>query len=1033
MYRGQFAVVPLRNEMYFWFVDPGDGDQGIWKSTNGGGSWQRILDNGITNCSKGGPPGEGACGTTQAFYNLEIAAVPDGTGTDLYAGTVNLYKCKLASGGTSCLALDAGIGADWVNLTHVYGCNPIANIAHVHPDEHGLDFRVIGGKAVMYFGNDGGVYRALDGFTGLKSGTCTAPNTSAGVGFENLNTGTMGSLTQFVSFSIHPTDQNTVLGGTQDNGSPATATATSSATWQTANFGDGGYNEINPDNPLQWFTAYTFVQIGVCNSGFGCDPITFVNNQIVTSTTLSGDEGAFYTPYILDPQNSGEMLVGTCRVWRGSTTGTGFVALSNTFDGVITCPGQGGQVDLVRGLAAGGPKSGGFSNVVYATTEGSGPNNGFVAGEVWATTNAAGGPGQFTNRTFNGPSGSINPNNYVISSVAIDKNDATGQTAYVGIMGFVGTGNTHIWKTTNAGQNWTAFGSTTNGLPDAPVNALLVDSGTVYAGTDVGVFQSLSSGANWTEVGPNAQPGATGYLPNVAVTAVRLFNSGGTKKLRVSTYGRGIWEFNLNTTPDYQIAVTNSPLTVFPTQNATFNGTLTAVNGYSSPVNLRCTGTPPTTCTPSPAQVTPVAAPGAPFTVTAAGVVGDYNFNAHGIGTDVNTVTHDAPVTLHVVDFGLTDPNPATVTAQQGGTSNSTSFQVTAAGAFSGTVALTCQGTVITAGATCNFSPTANVNPPYPANISLTVSVPSNIAVNSYTVIIQASTAGAPAAKTKTFTLTVTAPPDFTWSGGGSHTVLAGQQTLAYDFTATPSGAGTFATAVTFGCSNLPDSTVTCAFVPAQIAAGAGATPVSLTITTQGPNPGTGTNRSQRADERSPWLPLTLPIAGIVMVGIAGRRVSRHSAVAGLCVSLALLGLLVACGGGSSGPPPPPAISVTVSPSTTVNLYANEAGNTWPANLTQQQFTPTVHNSTNQNVTWAVTGGAGNGSIDATGLYTAPTVVPNPAAVTLTATAAADATKSGTGRISIQTPTVLGTFPSITVSATEGVVTHSQTVSLTVR
>ncbi|MBI1748400.1 MAG: exo-alpha-sialidase, partial [Acidobacteria bacterium] len=474
MYRGQFAVVPLRNEMYFWFVDPGDGDQGIWKSTNGGGSWQRILDNGITNCSQGGPPGEASCGTAQAFYNLEIAAVPDGTGTDLYAGTVNLYKCKLASGGTSCLTLDAGIGADWVNLTHVYGCNPIANIAHVHPDEHGLDFRVIGGKAVMYFGNDGGVYRALDGFTGLKSGTCTAPNTSAGVGFENLNTGTLGSLTQFVSFSIHPTDQNTVLGGTQDNGSPATATATSSAAWQTANFGDGGYNEINPDNPLQWFTAYTFVQIGVCNSGFGCDPITFFNNQIVTSTTLSGDEGAFYTPYILDPQNSGEMLVGTCRVWRGSTTGTGFVALSNTFDGVITCPGQGGQVDLVRGLAAGGPKSGGFSNVVYATTEGSGPNNGFVAGEVWATTNAAGGPAQFTNRTFNGPSGTINPNNYVISSAAVDKSDATGQTAYVGIMGFLGTG-THIWKTINAGTNWAPFGSTANGLPDSPVNALLVD------------------------------------------------------------------------------------------------------------------------------------------------------------------------------------------------------------------------------------------------------------------------------------------------------------------------------------------------------------------------------------------------------------------------------------------------------------------------------------------------------------------------------------------------------------------------------
>jgi hypothetical protein len=151
-----------------------------------------------------------------------------------------------------------------------------------------------------------------------------------------------------------------------------------------------------------------------------------------------------------------------------------------------------------------------------------------------------------------------------------------------------------------------------------------------------------------------------------------------------------------------------------------------------------------------------------------------------------------------------------------------------------------------------------------------------------------------------------------------------------------------------------------------------------------------------------------------------------------MCVSFVLLAFLVACGGGGSSPPPPP-ISVTVSPSTTVNLYANEAGNAWPANLTQQQFTAVVNNSTNQSVTWAVTGGAANGSIDANGLYTAPAVVPNPTAVTVMATAAADTSKSGTGKLNILTPTVLGTFPSISVTATEGVVSHSQNVSLTVQ
>ena len=82
--------------------------------------------------------------------------------------------------------------------------------------------------------------------------------------------------------------------------------------------------------------------------------------------------------------------------------------------------------------------------------------------------------------------------------MALDTTDGTGHTAYVGIMGFVGSTNPHVWKTTNAGQTWSAFGNTGSGLPDAPVNSLLVDAATgqVYAGTDVGVFVSSASSGN---------------------------------------------------------------------------------------------------------------------------------------------------------------------------------------------------------------------------------------------------------------------------------------------------------------------------------------------------------------------------------------------------------------------------------------------------------------------------------------------------------------------------------------------------------
>ncbi len=164
-------------------------------------------------------------------------------------------------------------------------------------------------------------------------------------------------------------------------------------------------------------------------------------------------------------------------------------------------------------------------------------------------------------------------------------------------MGFTG-GTGHVWKTTNAGASWTDF---TANLPDSPVNAVVIDAGAsqIFVGTDVGVFASSTSTASWTELGPDPSTGLPGNLPNVAVTALALFNSGGQKLLRASTYGRGIWQFNLVTTPDYQLAILNSPQTVFLGQTTTFSGAATEFNGYTSGVALSCvagTTAPPSTC-----------------------------------------------------------------------------------------------------------------------------------------------------------------------------------------------------------------------------------------------------------------------------------------------------------------------------------------------------------------------------------------------------------------------------------------------------
>ena len=106
---------------------------------------------------------------------------------------------------------------------------------------------------------------------------------------------------------------------------------------------------------------------------------------------------------------------------------------------------------------------------------------------------------------------------------------------------------------------------------------------------------------------------------------------------------------------------------------------------------------------------------------------------------------------------------------------------------------------------------------------------------------------------------------------------------------------------------------------------------------------------------------------------------------------LLVVGGLAACGGSGSSNNNPP--TVTVSPGT---ANVQEAA--------KQQFTATVSNSSS-GVNWQVNGVAGGnstvGTIDSTGLYTAPVIVPNPASVTITAILQADPSVTGNAIVTI--------------------------------
>jgi hypothetical protein len=756
IYRGEIAVVPGRSEMYVWYVDANDFDQGIWTSLDGGNTWTQINDSGIIDCLD-----QLGCGTEQGSYNLELAAVPDGGATDLYAGTINLYKCGITVDNPTCTT------NTFLNLTHAYGCS---SVAKVHPAQHAVSFQVSRSAqdVVMYFANDGGIYRALDGY-GLLTGKCDGGTNP----FDSLNM-TLGSMTQFVSLSEASCIDNacypgTILGGTQGNGSPGTVSGAGS--WQNVNFGDGGYTQINPLNEEEWFVsnppdATSGVNIFSCmnSNGISCHTQDFQNHPVVSSATVGGDTGPYYPPYILDPQNPSGIVVGTCRMWRGSSSGGAFTVLSHSFedggDGICT----GGEINLVRSLAVGGPLDNNhFSNVIYAGTDGFGPLIPTTppGGHIWVNTNVAAGLSNWVDQT-----GSINPNNFPISSIAIDTSDSSGATAYVGIMGFSSSQfpSSHVWKTTDGGASWADFtGTPPTALPNAPVNSIVVDPasantpGVVYVGTDMGVFSTPTASSpppNWTEVGV---PG--GYLPNVAVTALAIFTQQDSAQLlRASTYGRGVWEFPLG--PDYFLTISNSPITVFAGQAVpAFNGAIDFLDGYTSPVNLSCT--PSSTCsvTPLSAQPPPVEKALSANVITS-NIPGDYVFDLHGSGEDSSHLQNDAFFTLKVVDFNLTPPSPGSVTVGPGSSSSPVNFEVTAAGSFEDTVDLSCVVPQQLTGMSCNFQPSGAVNPTAgdPAAIVLTLTATAHQAPATGSIIIEGAVANG---YNKTQNLTVTVPKEY--------------------------------------------------------------------------------------------------------------------------------------------------------------------------------------------------------------------------------------------------------------------------------
>jgi len=443
-----------------------------------------------------GAPGAGFCGG-QCWYDIAVAMDPNNANNIYLGGSANDTNGSVyvrSTNGTTFARSDTGLHADMHALA-VAPSNP----------------------TIVYAGNDGGIWRSSD-----SGATWVSKNNSD------------FSATQFQSVAVHPTDRNFLIGGTQDNG---TQWKKPDGSWFRADFGDGGYalidqNAADTTNVTMYHTYFNqaggllgfarvittgcasddgntsnwaFRGAGYTDATIGCG-----NVAVAASNGINQFDSAvlFYAAMALGPGNPNTVYYGTDRLYRSANRGDTMTAVSQQFaNGVpVTTIGISPQNDNVRIVGTRDGK-------VYRTMTGANPLDNVTSASFPAN------PGSATRR--------------FVGRAVIDPNNTN--TAYVTFAYYAPAGQ-GVWKTTNlnaATPTWTAAG---NGMPSVPVNAFAIDpadSNVLFAGTDIGVYQSTDGGANWT-------PFNSG-LPRVPV--FDLVFQQANRVLRAATHGRGIYEY----------------------------------------------------------------------------------------------------------------------------------------------------------------------------------------------------------------------------------------------------------------------------------------------------------------------------------------------------------------------------------------------------------------------------------------------------------------------------------------------------------
>lgn len=469
---------------YAAIANTSDGINGIYRSTDNGETWQ------VTPAS---PPSVG-----QSSYNWTLSVDPTDANV-LYLGAVTFYR-----------SLDGG--ATWTTQANGTGDGGI------HVDQHdSLISRT--NPNTFFLANDGGVWRSDN----AKATTMTWVNLN-----QTLNT------VQFQGVALHPTDPDFLVGGTQDNG---TNRFTGNVAWTRIFGGDGGFALIDQAKPnIVWQSTQSNGASGTTTASFG--PRVSINSgtsftdrgcrncQAVPGRMNPTDRIRFYSAMNLhtgftEPNNV--IYWGTQRVYRSPDLGLTWTGLGLSTDGFGQDLSKGaGTVSAITAHPKLDNATTPSGEIVWVGTS---------DGNVQVTTNA----GKLAEATFTNVTKAPLPNRFVTDIALPPANTNRAYVVYSGFNLATPTTPGHVFVTDNQGATWRDI---SGDLPDVPVTSIAVDpmiEGSLYIGTDIGVFQTTNGGTNWVRL--------SNGMPRVASFMVRYHAA--TRSIVVATHGRGMYRLNL--------------------------------------------------------------------------------------------------------------------------------------------------------------------------------------------------------------------------------------------------------------------------------------------------------------------------------------------------------------------------------------------------------------------------------------------------------------------------------------------------------